>query len=481
MTLAKILPRFLVCFLVGIVLGCLVSVPVFYIYILTAINIIVLAVFYFKNTKALFFLVLFLAVVLGFWRAQAIFNPSQFSQSFGQEIKLNGVVISPPNQTDSLQQLTIKFNGYMDLVLVSVPKGIEYSYGDEVLVTGKLAEAKEFNGFNYAKFLQGKGVRAVMYRPQILVIKTGQANPLLSKLFFVKDQFTKRVVKLVKQPEAGVVLGMLVGSDDYISKYTKLLFQQVGLSHVLVVSGYNISLLVVCVEFLAPLVGRRFASFLGLGLILIYALIAGLGASVLRAAIMGSLLLLAWIVKRAYSIVPAILLAASVMVFFRPTLLLWDVGFQLSFAATLGIVLASPLLVKKYFFKLPEVWAQMLSVSLVAYVVTIPLLLFNFGTLSLIAPLANILILPTVPIIMALGFLVSLPVLGFGAAFLVQNLTSLVLWIMGWLSKVPFSNIPLAINLFQFLCISGLLVIGYLLILWSGSKNSPNWEKTLIE
>jgi competence protein ComEC len=471
----------LLSFLVGIVIGSLYQVPNFYLFIITAVCIITIAVLYFKHSKRWVYIVLCLSLLVGVWRAQSVFVPSSFSSLFGSQIELKGLIVEPPHKSDNLQQLLVRLSGYKDLVLVNLPKGIDYEYGDLVQVKGKITEPKEFSGFNYAKYLQSKEVRAVMYRPQVLVLKTKQANPLWSILFQIKDGFSKRVLKLVSGQSAGIVLGMLIGSDDYISKSIQLLFQQDGLTHVLVVSGFNISLLVVCVEFLAPFLGRRLSSLIGLLLIIFYSLIAGLSASVLRAAIMGCLLLLAWVFKRAYNIIPAILLAASVMVFLNPTMLLWDVGFQLSFVATLGIVLATPLVADKYFSKLPKFLSQMLSVSLVAYIVTIPLLLFNFGTLSLVAPIANLLVLPVVPIIMLLGFGVVLPLLGYGAAFLVKSLTSLVLGLMNIIAKIPGGYIQLPINLFQFLCLIGLIIVGYLLLLWSGSKNSTTWEKTLIE
>src|SRR3989344_4872045 len=149
----------------------------------------------------------------------------------------------------------------------------------------------------------------------------------------------------------------------------------------------------------------------------------GAAASAVRAAVMGILLLFALQVGRLYQIKNALILAGAIMVYLNPRVLVWDLGFQLSFAATLGLVYIEPILerwfswgekddmmqAKKNFFKKTARSAKIiLATTLAAQIAVLPLLIINFGQLSLIAPLANILVLPFIPLTMLLGFLSAL-------------------------------------------------------------------------
>ena len=203
-------------------------------------------------------------------------------------------------------------------------------------------------------------------------------------------------------------------------------------------------------NFLSHLFVPRRVIFWIIGICLIlFTLIAGAGASVVRAAIMGGLLILAKREGRLYSIANAIVLAGAVMLFFNPYLLRYDAGFQLSFLATFGLVYLAPYLEKR-FTRLPEFLSirSNSAATLSAQIMTLPIILFDFGRLSLIAPLANVLILPVVPLTMLFGFLagavgwVSLSaasILALPAWFLL----SYQIWIVKILSALPFAAISL--------------------------------------
>lgn len=205
----------------------------------------------------------------------------------------------------------------------------------------------------------------------------------------------------------------------------------------------------------------------------------GAGASVVRAAVMGILILLAQQAGRLYQIKNALVFAGALMIFINPKVLVWDVGFQLSFAATLGLVYISPILQKwleadKDDFSLPgsigafvksdKSVKLILVATLSAQIAVLPLLVVNFGQLSLISPLANLLVLPVIPITMLFGFLAALA----GLLFLPLG------QIFGWLSwlfltyeiKVIelLAKIPLAAVSFKWTWLSG--GIYYAVLIW---------------
>lgn len=456
----------LISFLCGTLFGTIIFVPRQYVLLCAALFIILGFSLSFKHSHKLWFCLWVAVLLFGVYRGGSVFRGSDISRLYGKQVEFYGDIVKEPVQTESMQQIVVLPEGMKSKILISLPKGISYSYGDKVAIKGKITEPKVYPDFNYEKYLQAQGISALAYRPQVLVLKSDQGNKLVHYLLSLKHWFKEKVYKLVGRPEADLLLGMLIGARSQLPSSVLELFQTVGMTHVLAVSGYNVSLLLVSVELLAPWVGRRFASVFGLCIIIFFVVIAGPSASVIRAAIMGSLLMLAWIFKRLYQLLPAILLTASIMVFLSPAILLWDVGFQLSFFATLGIVYGSPMLepVAKRF--LPKVLAQSVSVTFAAYIITLPLLALQFGTVSFIAPLANVLLLPLVPLCMLFGFLIALPFIGFGAAYFAKILTIFLLRGVDIFARVPFGLVQFHISHFQFFCMVGLLLVGYVLLVF---------------
>lgn len=182
------------------------------------------------------------------------------------------------------------------------------------------------------------------------------------------------------------------------------------LKYCYIVSRMNVA--IICSVLMSLFLGlglwRGQAFYLTLIFILLFVFLVGFQASVVRAAIMGSLVLLAQKLGRLSSNTRAIVITAAVMLLFNPTLLKWDVGFQLSFLAMLGIVLLTKPLERVFKF-IPQAkfinLRSIISATLSAQIFTLPILIYNFGRISLVAPLTNILVVPIVDLIMILGFL----------------------------------------------------------------------------
>ena len=173
----------------------------------------------------------------------------------------------------------------------------------------------------------------------------------------------------------------------------------------------------------------------------------GAGASVVRAAVMGSLLLLSLSAGRLYAIAPALCAAALSMLVINPRILYWDIGFQLSFLATLGIVFGISVLDKltpkiQSWFGLKEIVMS----TLCATIATLPVILLNFGRLSVVAVLANLLVLPFIPLIMLLGFLIVIPFMGPGFGYVASLFLNYVLAVTRKLSAWPWASLDIKIG-----------------------------------
>lgn len=212
------------------------------------------------------------------------------------------------------------------------------------------------------------------------------------------SQTNQAIEKILPEPQASFLAGLLFGIEENIPENLLENFNLTGTRHITALSGYNITIIASLLMGFLLWIGfwRKHAFFIAIIGIIFFVLFTGASASVVRAAIMGTLVLIAQQVGRASSPKNLLASAAFLMILKEPTALLDNIGLQLSFAATIGIIYFSP-----YLKKLP----QILSTTLSAQIAVMPLIIFYFKQVSLISPIANLLILPIIPVTMLLGFI----------------------------------------------------------------------------
>lgn len=353
-----------------------------------------------------------------------------------------------------------------------------YQIGDKISVQGKLQVPTNFaDGFDYVQYLKNKEIRTVVPYPKIvsdenLSVPTFQRlrTTIYRKIFDWKGEFENVVNASLSQPYAAYINGILLGSRQEIPADITQAFNNTSTTHVLAISGYNIT--IIAEALLAALVyffKRRQAFWLSVAIIILFTIMTGAGASVIRAAVMGILLLAANGYGRLYNPKNSVLFAAAIMVFLDPLSLKYDVGFELSFLAVLGLMYVYPLL-EFQFRDWPERFGlketALLSIS--AQIMVAPLLAFVFHSFSLVSIPANVLVLPLMPYVMLFGFLTGLgglilPALGKALGILAWLLSAYQLSVIRWLGGLSFSAINIVISVFG-LCFLYLLII---LAIWS--------------
>lgn len=287
----------------------------------------------------------------------------------------------------------------------------KYLYGETIRVFGTINAPNETDGPGYKNYLAKDGIFTTMLYPEI-----NSAEPqlswwqqrklnLFSKIFAVKNAFEVSLNRSISEPSASFVGGILLGTRSQIPKNIKDAFARTSLTHVLAISGYNVTIIAnIIVASLLWVMRRKTAFWFAVGMIFVFTIMTGAQASVVRAAIMGMLVLLARHQGRFYNVKNAIALAAGAMILANPLSLKYDVGFQLSFMATLGLVFLSPQ-IEKFFVNWPKsTLKETLVMTLSAQIFVLPLLIFYFGNFSVISLPANLVILPTIPVTMILGF-----------------------------------------------------------------------------
>ncbi|MHB9034339.1 MAG: DNA internalization-related competence protein ComEC/Rec2, partial [Anaerolineae bacterium] len=327
-----------------------------------------------------------------------------------------------------------------------------YSYGQQVVVTGTLENPPIYEDFDYREYLEGRGVLSVMRTGQI-AIRPGMAGSWFTRtLLGLNHQLRLVVERILPQPEAGLLQGVLLGADDALPSEAAADFRTAGLTHILVVSGFNISILMQLILFLAQkAVRRQLALLLALIGITMFGSMVGFTAPVLRAWLMGLLTILAVITGRKAHALTSLAAASLVMTSVNP-LMAWSVSFQLSFAATLALILVQPILDrlirKTSLGKFSGTLTELLTCTLAAQLLTLPLIWHYFGQVSLVALIANILVLPLQPLILYAGAAVTMAgaiwiIAGRVLALLVWPFLRYTILVPHWLAKLPLASVSL--------------------------------------
>ncbi len=327
------------------------------------------------------------------------------SSPTGPTVEVQGIISSEPTFSDRAQSVRISATGIKtksntasltiagDMIAV-VPRYPELAIGDNLLVSGKLTEPPSFSGFDYAAYLAGQGVFSYMNFPKVTA--RGSEDVGLDAYIIAQRIAARHTLQnALAEPEASIAVGVVTGDRTSISAAVQAAFRTSGTTHILAISGENITLMVglLWLFFSGGPVKRRLPivlAFTVILFILIYTLFTGATPSVVRAAIMAVVLLLGPIVGRRYDPMAALAVSAAIMVLFDPRLL-GDAGFLLSFGAMFGIATVSPLL--QAFLtqlRIPFMLSIPISVSLGAVAATIPLSALLIGQVSLVGPLATL-------------------------------------------------------------------------------------------
>ena len=353
----------------------------------------------------------------------------------GQRFSVTGMLAEPPDVRDAFTYLKVDVNeirpadGFRHapvngLLLARVDPGGDWRYGDFVVVTGDLQTPPEYEDFSYRDYLARQGIYSFAPFADAALLERGHGSPVLLAIFGLKDRMFDTLHDLFPDPEASLLAGILLGIESGLPPDLQDAFRDTGTSHIIAISGFNIAILTaIFTSVFGRLLGRRLGTALAIAAIVLYTILVGADAAVVRAAVMGVMAIALGQVGRATAGLNALVLTAAVMAFANPNIL-GDAGFQLSFAATLGLVLyADPLaegfsrLASRYFRisvvrKMRPYVTDAVLLTLAAQITTLPVVVYHFGRLSLTAFLVNPLILPVQPAVMIFGGVASLAGLG---------------------------------------------------------------------
>lgn len=388
-----------------------------------------------NKSKIIYFGFCLVLLVLIVWRYQIIESRTKNNElrdynDSGEEITLIGRVVKEPDVRETNTKLTIETQASAKL-LVTVGRYPEYKYGDELKITGKLQTPALFEDFNYKDYLKKDGIYSVVYYPRVELLSRGEYKNFISAsyagILFFKDKLRQSIYRSLSPPQSSILGAMLLGDKNRMSLELKEKLNIAGVRHVTAVSGMHV--LILSTILMSFLLGLGFwkgqAFYISIIIIFLFIVMTGFQASGVRAGIMGGLFLSGQKIGRKSVSSRAIVIAAGIMLVINPLLLFYDAGFQLSFLAAMGIIYLSSTF-RRWLRFVPEVkffnFRSILVMTFSAYIFTLPILIYNFGRVSLAGPLTNVLILPFIYWIMIFGFIFGL------AGMFWQSMA----WILSW-------------------------------------------------
>lgn len=391
--------------------------------------------------------------------------------SEGETVEIVGVVSQEPTIGQSSQQLYV--DSERGLVLVLTDRYLPVAYGDEVAVSGTVSRPESFETdlgrtFNYPGYLAARGITHTISFADVAVLGSDGGNPVIAALLKTKMMMLDTIEQFLPEPHAGLAEGLLLGVKRALGEELENTFRRTGIIHIVVLSGYNIMLVVAFVLYvLSFLLPWRWRLVFGIVAIIGFALMVGLSATVVRASLMAAIALAARSFGKTYSVHRALFVAGLAMLIINPYLLVFDPGFQLSFLATLGLITVASRLETSLQMVTPLIGIrEFLSATLATQLLVLPLLLYQIGEFSIVSVVVNVLVLPMVPVAMLATFMMVVSSLIFGplavvVSYIAYGALMYILIIPNFFAALPFAAVT--VPAFPF----GVVLLAYLLMAYA--------------
>jgi competence protein ComEC len=371
-----------------------------------------------------------------------------------------GLVVRDPDMRENAVLMTVSMNTLngqpiSGRILATADRFTDVAYGDRVSVNGIVDVPKNFETdtgrtFNYRKYLLASGITHVVSFAKVSVIAHDQGNPLVSSLLSIKHLLLSGLQTALPEPESALAAGLLLGEKQSLGKDITDAFRKAGVIHIIVLSGYNVSLVIstlrIVVSYFLPRVWALTIAAIG---IVAFAIMTGASETTIRASIMALIVLLAQGLHRPSDGIRILLIAAAGMAVWNPYLVLYDLSYQLSILATLGLILFSNRISKKLTL-VPETLGlrEIVGTTIGTQLTVLPLLIISVGQVSLVSILANVIVLPAVPLAMLASFIAGMAslasfVIAIPFSFVAYVVLTFIIRASVFLGSLPFASVPI--------------------------------------
>lgn len=482
-------------FCAGVLVGSItnISSPIYYICILSLSSLSII----FRKKKALLYIFVFLAfffigaVTL---KSYQILPPGHIKQYIGYKseiVYLRGVVYGDPivRRNDFIKKTSFELLVFeikikdqwqktCGKILVNVYREDPVSYGQELILEGKLYRPPNFNiseKLNYRQYLERKqiwGILSVSKQGNILFTGQRHINPVKAVAYAAKHAMKQRIYAYLSGLEADVLNALILGERQNIPRDLNDIFVQTGTVHILAISGFNIGIIAFITLFFLKIlrIPQRPRYILTIFILVIYTFLTGASASVVRAALMGSIILLGALLEREADIFNSLSFAALIILLFNPNQL-FEIGFQLSFISVISIF-SFGLKIQNFLFKyiprnsrLAQIIIPSFSISLGVCIGVLGIIAYYFSIITPVTVIANLFVIPLVSVITALSFAFilasfALPFLGYFLAVTTKFLVAIFIKITYLFGIIPGAYFNIEAWSLTWVIIYYLIVVG---------------------
>jgi competence protein ComEC len=354
-------------------------------------------------------------------------------------VKVQAIVVSNGSFSNDNQQL------YLDLidghqrkrVRATLPTTDQFLYGQIITFSGSYITPRDDASFVESSFLRAHNAQGKIKATEVEATDIRVGNVFLQRMHDFRLILLDRMLG-IRQPERQIVAGVVLGDTASLPVNIKESFRRAGTTHMLVASGANVAILAWIIERVFIGLGLHLSLFITGGALLSFVAMTGGEASIFRAVMLYLVLILAKLSGRRIHAPTLVTFVALVMAAINPWVILYDPSFQLSFAAVIGLLIFG-----EWFSNLLPTWwlKEFFAPTLAAEVVTLPILLYSFGQLSIISPIVNLISLPLITPIM-IGGIITLFVPWFKIIpWLTEGITTVLLWIVAYGARLPWASL----------------------------------------
>lgn len=443
---------------------------------------------YFSQTLLCIIALLFF--MLGFARVEFLAlgkREAVFASYIDMKVSIEGMITDEPDERELNTRFPVLVSSFDKVklekpvtVLVSTDPMTHVLYGDSISATGTLREPKAFTTdqgtiFDYKSYLLKDGVSFLLPQAKVSVLSHGNGSKIRAFLFNIKAKIVEGFDRSLPVPENALLGGLVLGAKSQIPNDLRNDFVRTGTIHIIALSGYNVTIVALFfMKIFRVVMSEALALYIGIFAIVLFAIMTGGGATVVRASVMSIIALLARKSGRPFDAGRALIIACFGMILWNPLVLPYDISFQLSCLATLGLIYVTPITARWFKFVPARFgFRELISATVATNISVLPFILYKMGILSLITLPANLLILPIIPLTMFFGFaggILSLfsPVVAYSFTFFSHILLSYEINIIHSLSQIPFAAVT--INNIPLLAVC----VVYVLLIWWVYRNVMN-------
>ncbi len=499
-------------YIIGIIIGLYFKISVAFFIIVSFIIILILFLF----VKKLKYMIIIIFLVGGYIYTNILeTNYEEKYQEIYTKAKIRGIILTNVEEKDYKYVTTIKVKyinnvEYKNIKLrLEIKKSKELkeypNIGDEIEFLGEIKKgniARNYKGFDYKEYLKTKGLYGVVTVDNIEIKTKGNSNK--NYLYIIQNNIKSNMKKILNEKEAGLCIGILIGDRENISEDTEDNFKKSNLTHMLAVSGSHITYIITAFSNTIGKKQKKLSKIITIIFLLFFMALTGFTASVMRASIMGIILLIGSLIYRKPDTINNLGISSLIILIINPYFIK-DIGFLLSYAGTIGIIFLGDLIIniiskipehlknnntsiqtesnkesilKKIVYKLIKYLINSFSITIAANIMIIPIMAYSFSTISLTFWISNILAAPIMEIVTIFGFIVYFVSLIFSslAEFLgifLNFFLYLMLKIAEFSSNIPGSLIYIKTP-YLIECIFYYLFIAYIFNLWELKNKLKN-------